>query len=387
MEQQAEQSLTIHQRIMKILADVGAIKKEGRNERQGYSFRGIEHIMNGVHSLFAAYGVYITFEVLELIREVRPNKEGNNLIFSIVKVRYDFTGEDGQKASSVAMGEGMDSGDKSLNKAMSGALKYAIQQMLLIPTQDMKDAEGDEDLDPDDNPDRGRDPAASPGRGRRPKATVPPAIPPEKPVLPFDPKGWAALIWHRKEGTFGPESKGPTGETMNGQHFRGHALQFILDSDPKSFAYWVKTYGPNVHKQDWLKGHSAADINLVAALAAAGDELDDLPWGDEPPASAPAETAPQTAPAPEPEPTPAATAPQDPEAALRTKLIDQIRKCLPVHGQDEDWLILICKQYGYVPPTGMTLAEAKTDKLQSLVKNWKVIDGWAKKKQQEGSIA
>ena len=43
----------------------------------------------------------------------------------------------------VVQGEGMDSGDKSSNKAMSVAFKYACFQVFCIPTEEMKDPDAD----------------------------------------------------------------------------------------------------------------------------------------------------------------------------------------------------------------------------------------------------
>jgi hypothetical protein len=49
--------------------------------------------------------------------------------------------EDGSSVSSITVGEAMDSGDKSMNKAMSVAYKYALMQIFCIPTEEEKDTE------------------------------------------------------------------------------------------------------------------------------------------------------------------------------------------------------------------------------------------------------
>lgn len=41
------------------------------------------------------------------------------------------------------IGEAMDSGDKSCNKAMSAAQKYAFLQIFCIPTEEPKDTENE----------------------------------------------------------------------------------------------------------------------------------------------------------------------------------------------------------------------------------------------------
>jgi len=48
---------------------------------------------------------------------------------------------DGSSVESIMIGEAMDSGDKSANKAMSTALKYALMQAFLIPTEELKDSD------------------------------------------------------------------------------------------------------------------------------------------------------------------------------------------------------------------------------------------------------
>jgi hypothetical protein len=54
-------------------------------------------------------------------------------------MQFHFYCIDGSNVSTTVIGEAMDSGDKATNKAMSIALKYALLQALLIPTEDEKD--------------------------------------------------------------------------------------------------------------------------------------------------------------------------------------------------------------------------------------------------------
>lgn len=131
----------IFSKISAIMADIDAIEKNNQNTTQGYSFRGIDDIYNALHNHFAKHGVFYTSDVLKQFREQRPTKSGGVLIYTILKVRFTFFAEDGSNVSSIIVGEGSDSGDKSSNKAMSTALKYALMQLLLIPTKEEKDTE------------------------------------------------------------------------------------------------------------------------------------------------------------------------------------------------------------------------------------------------------
>ena len=80
-------------------------------------------------------------EVLTSAREERNTKTGGTLIYTVLTVRFTFFAEDGSSFPVVMIGEAMDSGDKSANKAMSAALKYALLQVFCIPTEEDKDTE------------------------------------------------------------------------------------------------------------------------------------------------------------------------------------------------------------------------------------------------------
>jgi hypothetical protein len=82
--------------------------------------------------------VFILSEVLEEKREERKSNAGGNLIYTVLKMRFSFCAEDGSSVQSSVSGEAMDSGDKATNKAMSTALKYALMQTFLIPTDELK---------------------------------------------------------------------------------------------------------------------------------------------------------------------------------------------------------------------------------------------------------
>lgn len=133
----------IYEAVAKIMEDINAIGKEKKNQMQGFMYRGIDDVMNELHPLFAKYHVFLVPEALDHIREDRTNSKGNTLIYTLLKMRYTLCAEDGSNVSSVVYGEGMDSGDKSTNKAMAIAMKYAMCQLFCIPTEDLDDPDED----------------------------------------------------------------------------------------------------------------------------------------------------------------------------------------------------------------------------------------------------
>lgn len=133
----------IYKAINGVMQDVGAITKEKLNKQQGFKFRGIDDVMNALYPAMVKHKLFVVPEILEQIREERQTKSGGNLIYSICKIKYTFFAEDGSNVSAIVIGEGMDSGDKATNKAMSIAFKYACFQTFCIPTEEIEDPDGE----------------------------------------------------------------------------------------------------------------------------------------------------------------------------------------------------------------------------------------------------
>ena len=135
--------MNIYETIAAVMGEIGAIGKDSRNTTQGFMFRGIDAVMNAINPALIKYKLFIVPEVLEQTREERKNSKGTTLIYSVCKIKYTFYAEDGSNISAVVIGEGMDTGDKATNKAMSIAFKYACFQVFCIPTEEMKDPDSE----------------------------------------------------------------------------------------------------------------------------------------------------------------------------------------------------------------------------------------------------
>lgn len=123
---------------------VGAVGKNRQNSQQNYKFRGIDDIYLAVQGVMAEAGVFSLPEVIEQRREERKTRDGKGaLVYTILTVRHTFYAADGSSVQAVTVGEAMDSGDKSANKAMSAAEKYALIQAFKIPTEEARDSETD----------------------------------------------------------------------------------------------------------------------------------------------------------------------------------------------------------------------------------------------------
>lgn len=124
------------------LAKIGIAKNRKNTQGSGYNFRGIDDVYAALSPLLSKHGLVIIPRMNE--REVieRTSKSGGALFYTTLKADFDFvSANDGSVHTASTYGEAMDSGDKSTNKAMSAAYKYAALLTFAIPT------EGDNDAD------------------------------------------------------------------------------------------------------------------------------------------------------------------------------------------------------------------------------------------------
>lgn len=138
MEKQIYKSINA---IQGALAKTG-ITKGRKNQQQGYAFRGIDDVYGALAPLLAEHSVCIFPRTTDHRVVERQSARGGTLFYTTVRVEFDFVSSvDGSSHTCITYGEAMDSADKSTNKAMSAAYKYACLQTFCIPT------EGDNDAD------------------------------------------------------------------------------------------------------------------------------------------------------------------------------------------------------------------------------------------------
>lgn len=143
MDEKKQQGPGIYRAICGVMEDIGAVGKNGVNRQQGFKFRSIDDVMNALHPAMVKNRVFIVPQILEQMRETKTTRNGAEMTYTLCKIQFTFFAEDGSFVEAVVTGEGMDSGDKSTNKAMSTAYKYACFQVFCIPTEEMVDPDAE----------------------------------------------------------------------------------------------------------------------------------------------------------------------------------------------------------------------------------------------------
>jgi len=120
-------------KIVQVIREVGAVPKSGKNDHFGYSYRRHEDITNKLQPALAASGIVIVPMIKEIVRE-EPG-------YILMRVTYTVT-DGAQELAFVGIGEGQDksrdgrAGDKAAYKAQTGAMKYALNDLLLLAGED-----------------------------------------------------------------------------------------------------------------------------------------------------------------------------------------------------------------------------------------------------------
>jgi hypothetical protein len=138
----------IFKQMTAVMKEIKSITKDQKNVAQGFKFRGIDQFVNALYPALTKHNVFMVpaceRESHELKDVTRSSGKAGIDKHVTLMMSYTFFAEDGSwiKAGPIPA-EGLDSGDKATNKALSAALKYALIQTFSIPTEDMAEADLD----------------------------------------------------------------------------------------------------------------------------------------------------------------------------------------------------------------------------------------------------
>lgn len=129
--------MTIYERLIAVMKDVGAVGKNETNVAQRFNFRGIDAVINAVSPAFIKNGVIVVPNVLDKKYEtIEIGAKRTAMGHAQVVVSYTFYGLEGDSVTATVAAESMDAGDKATAKAMSVALRTALLQTLALPTNE-----------------------------------------------------------------------------------------------------------------------------------------------------------------------------------------------------------------------------------------------------------
>lgn len=127
--------LNLVQKIAKVQADIGEVKKEGHNKQQGYDYVSEAQVKKLIRQPLAELGVII-IPSYSIVNEWNDTtRKGTSIHYASVLGSFELT--DGNESKIGTMpGTGMDMGDKAVYKAETGAQKNYLMQLFMISTGD-----------------------------------------------------------------------------------------------------------------------------------------------------------------------------------------------------------------------------------------------------------
>lgn len=139
---------TLAEALARIYADGGRyVQKTGLMQgTMRYTYAKEGDFIAIIRPLMEAHGVTIRPKSMELVSaeviETQSQNGTRRQNRTVIRVVFELLHTSGDRLEVQTFGEGIDSGDKSFNKAMTGAMKYALRQTFCVETGD----------DPDDTP-------------------------------------------------------------------------------------------------------------------------------------------------------------------------------------------------------------------------------------------
>lgn len=132
----------VYGQFAKAFAAVGAIGKGQKNQHHGYSFRGIDDVLNHLHGVLADHELfYLPRLVAESYEEWQTSKGGR---LQVARLTYEFVfyATDGSTlVAGPVVGQSADTDDKAPMQALSQAAKVALLHAFCIKTEDLVDAD------------------------------------------------------------------------------------------------------------------------------------------------------------------------------------------------------------------------------------------------------
>lgn len=138
-------------KLQAIMERVDRIKKDARNDFHKYKYASEKIIKETLHAELVKEKVLFQLNGIDLRVDVIKTAKGEDTNLTHIKFEYKFIdSETGDTLTGTFYGTGEDKGDKGTYQATTGAIKYILTSMFLIPTGD--------DPEKDKEPNNGKDP-------------------------------------------------------------------------------------------------------------------------------------------------------------------------------------------------------------------------------------
>ena len=172
----------LYSKLHAVYQTIEAVTKEGTNQAQGYKYVRAVDISRAVRRAFSELGLFLVTSIIRTtVTPQGTTKSGTPMFLTQVDVEFVVIDAEGDTSTGLrfqGVGQGSDTGDKGVYKAITGALKYGLRTLFMIPDE----ADDPEVPRPDEKPDPRRTNVKPLGRVAPTSSQIAPA--PEVPATP-----------------------------------------------------------------------------------------------------------------------------------------------------------------------------------------------------------
>lgn len=125
-------------KLSEILAEIGAVEKGGKNEKFNYSYIKEADVSNLIREAMGKKGVFCLPSVEEITEKEYTTSNNNTMHWVRVKVKYTLINADdpADRLEAIHYGDGSDSAEKGIYKALTGCHKYALLRIFCLGSED-----------------------------------------------------------------------------------------------------------------------------------------------------------------------------------------------------------------------------------------------------------
>lgn len=132
-----EDKKVLAKKLSQIMSAVQYIQKRGYNKFHKYKYATEADVNEKVREELVKVNVIMIPNVISHETKEHKNRQGNTEYIVTVNMEFRFIdGDSGEEIVFNMSGSGQDAGDKGIFKAMTGAQKYALMKVFMIPTGD-----------------------------------------------------------------------------------------------------------------------------------------------------------------------------------------------------------------------------------------------------------
>ncbi len=139
---------TFAQKMIAVMNGVQRIPKNGFNKFQGYKFAQEGDILEAIRALFIEHKIICLWACHESRASVIKTKKGEARAVEVLMEGRLIDAETGYAESFAWVGEAIDTSDKAIWQAYTGAVKYWLLKTFMIPTGDEPDSHDSEQYKP-----------------------------------------------------------------------------------------------------------------------------------------------------------------------------------------------------------------------------------------------